>query len=249
LSNWNVNWWTRFAATRLAILLLAVTAWVSVGAAPADPTNYLADVGAQLQRQWPTNRTINIVCHGHSVPAGYFRTPVVDTFNAYPHLLHRGLKERFPFAVLNVTVTSIGGENAESGAKRFERDVLSLRPDVVTIDYALNDRGLGLERAAAAWRSMITNALAHHIKVILLTPTPDQSAHWEEPQDKLNQHAEQIRQLAAEYGVGLVDSQAAFRAAVKAGTPLAALMAQSNHPNRRGHELVAAELLHWFPKP
>jgi acyl-CoA thioesterase I len=214
----------------------------------AEPTNYLAGLTAELRHQWPANRIITIVCHGHSVPAGYFKTPMVDTFNAYPHLLHHGLKERFPYAVINVTVTAIGGEDSESGAKRFEQDVLSLRPDVVTIDYALNDRRIGLERAATAWRSMITSALARHIKVILLTPTPDLAAHLDDPKDPLNRHAAQIRGLAAEFGVGLVDSLEAFRSMVKAGTPLATLMAQGNHPNRLGHELVVAELFRWFPK-
>jgi len=173
---------------------------------------------------------------------------VVDTFNAYPHLLHRGLKERFPYAVINVTVTAIGGEESENGAKRFDRDVLSLRPDVVTIDYGLNDRRIGLARAEAAWRSMITNTLTRGIKVILLTPTPDVRSKWDDPNDPINQHAGQIRRLAAEYHVSLVDSQAAFRASVKAGTPLDDLMSQVNHPNRRGHELVTGELLEWFPK-
>ncbi len=214
----------------------------------AEPATYLADVVTQLQKQWPANRIVNIVCHGHSVPAGYFKTPRVDSLNAYPHLLFEGLKARFPYAVINVIVTARGGENSESGAKRFERDVLSLRPDVVTIDYALNDRGLGLARAEAAWRSMITNALAHHIKVILLTPTPDLTSAWDDPNDALNQRARQIRRLAAEYGVGLVDSLAAFQAAVKGGAQLKDLMAQSNHPNRRGHVLVADALLQWFPK-
>ena len=217
------------------------------GPAPADAGSYLLDVVAQLQKQWPSNRTVNVVCDGHSVPAGYFKTPKVETFNAYPFLLHRGLKERFPYAVINVIVTAIGGETSDHGAERFARDVLSLQPDVVTIDYALNDRGIGLARAEAAWRSMITNALAHDIKVILLTPTPDLAAHWDDPQDPLNLHAAQIRRLAAEYGIGLVDSLAAFQQAVHAGTPIKDLMAQGNHPNRRGHELVATELLRWFP--
>ena len=88
----------------------------AVDPAGAKPDTYLSGVVTELTRQWPANRTVNIVCHGHSVPAGYFRTPVVDTFNAYPHLLHRGLKERFPYAVVNVIVTAIGGENSESGA-------------------------------------------------------------------------------------------------------------------------------------
>ena len=82
---------------------------VSLPAQPARPADYLADVVAVLKAQWPGNRTVNIVCHGHSVPSGYFATPVVDTFNAYPHLLHQGLKHRFPFAVVNVIVAAIGG--------------------------------------------------------------------------------------------------------------------------------------------
>ena len=45
---------------------------------------------------WPENRTLFIVCHVHSVPSGYFATPVVDTFHAYPPLLHRGLKHASP---------------------------------------------------------------------------------------------------------------------------------------------------------
>src|SRR6266704_3351789 len=93
-----------------------------------------------------------------------------------PHLLHRGIKERFPYAVVNVIVTAIGGEDSEAGAKRFERDVLTHQPDVVTIDYALNDRRIGLERARTAWASMIEQAKAKGVKVILLTPTADLAA-------------------------------------------------------------------------
>ncbi|HEV2328405.1 MAG TPA: SGNH/GDSL hydrolase family protein [Verrucomicrobiae bacterium] len=214
---------------------------------PADPKTYLANVCSELTKSWPTNRTINIVCHGHSVPAGYFRTPSVHTFDAYPYLLHRGLAKRFPNAVINVIVTGIGGENSEQGAKRFRRDVLNLRPDVITIDYGLNDRAIGLARSERACRQMIEMALTRIIRVILLTPTPDFAAHLDDPNDPLNQQAEQIRQLAAEYHVGLVDSLALFETKVHSGTPLRDLMAQSNHPNRQGHEIVAAALLNWFP--
>jgi lysophospholipase L1-like esterase len=63
----------------------------------------------------------------------------------------------------------------------------------------------------------------------------------------LNQHAEQIRKLAKEFNVALVDSLAAFCKFVKAGGRLTDLMSQINHPNRKGHDLVVAELLKWFP--
>ena len=37
-----------------------------------------------------------------------------------------------------------------SGEKRFEKEVLCHNPDIITIDYALNDRGIGLEKAKKA---------------------------------------------------------------------------------------------------
>ena len=126
-----------------------------------DREQYLLSLLHEMLKPWPQNRTINIVCHGHSVPAGYFCTPIVNPLHAYPHLLFVGVKERFAYAVINVIVTAIGGENAEAGAARFAAEVLTHRPDVVTIDYALNDRGIGLERAERAWRAMIEQALAH----------------------------------------------------------------------------------------
>lgn len=216
---------------------------------PAASDEYLSVIVRQLTRDWPTNRTVNLVCHGHSVPAGYARTPEVRMLDAYPHLLHEGLCVRFPHAVQNVIVTAIGGEQSESGARRFESDVLSLRPDVVTIDYGLNDRSIGFKRAETAWRKMIETCLENNVPVILLTPTVDLNARLEDPSDPLNQHAAQIRQLAAEYHVGLVDSLAVFQQYVRDGGRMKELMAQPNHPNRQGHELVAAELLEWFPTP
>lgn len=215
----------------------------------ANHLSYLADTVEVLKRQWPDNRTVNIVCHGHSVPAGYFTTPVVDSFNAYPHLLHVGLKQRFPFSVVNVIVTAIGGEDSESGAKRFEEDVLCHQPDVVTIDYGLNDRRIGLEKAQASWEKMIKTCLAKGVKVILMTPSLDltQKPSCREDEKKpLMEHAEQIRRMASEHELGLADSFAVFHEYLKSGE-LSELLSSSNHPNRRGHELVAEELLRWFP--
>jgi len=209
----------------------------------ADRATYLAELVDRMRQSEP-NGVVSIVCHGHSVPAGYSATPLVATFDAYPHLLHRGLKERFPFAVLNVIVTAIGGENSAGGAARFEADALCHRPEVVTIDYALNDRGIGLAEAEKNWRAMIEAALARGAKVILMTPTAD----LREAGTALKEHAEQIRTLAGEYEVGLADSLAAFEAyAAGPQAALSDLMSWVNHPNRAGHELVARELMRWFP--
>ena len=237
---------TRFLLLSLLAFLPGVVSSTTTQTASKD--SYLKDLSTDLGKTWPDNRTINIVCHGHSVPAGYFKTPVVDTFNAYPHLLLRGLKERFPHAVINVIVTSICGESSDKGAARFEETVLNHNPDLILIDYALNDRRLGLETAKTVWLSMIEEAQSRNIKLILLTPTADKRADLNNAEDPLNQHAEQIRELATIHQVALVDSLEAFKSHVDEGGNLTDLLSQSNHPNRKGHELVAEAVLDWFPE-
>lgn len=209
----------------------------------ASMEQYLSALSDTLARRWPENHTVNIVCHGHSVPAGYACTPLVRPFSAYPHLLHRLLSERFPYAVINVIVTAVGGENSVQGAARFERDVLSHGPSLVTIDYGLNDRGIGLPAAETAWRTMIETALSRGVPVILLTPSLDIGPE----KDDLRRHAEQIRHLADEYGVGLADSFLVMTQAVERGEALNNLLSHVNHPSLLGHEMIARELAAWFP--
>lgn len=209
--------------------------------------DYLDSILNEMAEKWPNNRCINIVCHGHSVPAGYFATPFVDTFHAYPHLLHRIIKERFPFAVVNVIVTAIGGENSVQGAKRFETDVLTHKPDILIIDYSLNDRAGGLESAAAAWEEMIQKALSQNIKVILCTPTWDNSYYrQDENWEQLVQHAKQVRALAGKYDIGLADSFAAFSRQVTCPEDLVQYLSHVNHPSKAGHDLVAKEIAKYF---
>jgi hypothetical protein len=212
----------------------------------ADPSNYLTAIKTELKKEWPKNRTINLVFHGHSVPAGYFKTPLVNTFDAYPMQVLKILKEKYPFAVINIINTSIGGENSLSGEKRFDSTVLNHQPDVLFVDYALNDRSAGLEKAAKAWSTMIEKALKKNIKVILLTPSPDQRIDILSPNNELEKHALQIKALAKKYDIGLVDSYEEFRNKVLSGEPITNYMSQVNHTNQQGHLLIANKIAEFF---
>ena len=212
----------------------------------AAPETYLSDLKAELEKKWPENRTINLVFHGHSVPTGYFATPNVNTLEAYPHVLLAKLKELYPFAVINVITTSIGGENSEQGQKRLKNEVLVHKPDVLFIDYALNDRGIGLDRSKTAMEKMIRLASNKGIKIILLTPSPDISTNILQADNPLMQHTEQLILLAKKYHIGLSDSFGQFKALAKNGQNLKDYMAQSNHPNKKGHLIIADELFNYF---
>ncbi|WP_207303283.1 SGNH/GDSL hydrolase family protein [Hyunsoonleella flava] len=195
--------------------------------------------------KWPNNRTINLVFHGHSVPTGYTTRGVLDRLNAYPYRTLKKVNDFYPYSVVNTITTSIGGEQAEQGAIRFKDEVLNHKPDVLFIDYGLNDRSIGLERAKVAWEQMIQEALEYGTKVILLTPTPDLKEDITSDETPLAQHSAQIRALAKKYNVGLVDSYAMFKALAEI-QPLKGYMSQNNHINQKGHQFVADAIFEYF---
>ena len=231
----------------IPIILFAITVHCqTIIPGAADPKTYLTDLKLEMQKEWPKNRTINIVFHGHSVPAGYFKTPTVNTLSAYPNLVLQKIKAIYPLAVVNCIVTAIGGENSVRGAARFKKEVLTHHPDLILIDYALNDRGPGLEKAYLAWNKMIKMAKGKGIKVILLTPSPDQKVNFADPENDLKKHTDQICRLAAENQIGIVDTYRAFEFLYPDKEKLRQYMSQVNHPNEKGHELIADGIMKWF---
>ncbi|MFC2127123.1 SGNH/GDSL hydrolase family protein [Bacteroidota bacterium] len=206
---------------------------------------YLDSIKKELKVKWPNNRTINLVFHGHSVPTGYSTRGVVDRLNSYPFLTLKKVNDFYPYSVVNTITTSIGGEQSEQGAKRFKNEVLIYKPEVLFIDYGLNDRGIGLERAKVAWEQMIQEALEYGTKVILLTPTPDLKEDITSEDTKLAKHSQQIRALADTYKIGLIDSYELFRKMAET-EPLLGYMAQNNHINQKGHQFVADAIFEYF---
>lgn len=225
----------------------AFATFLTMGTALAQlaDTTYLSELKKQLSMQWPKNRRINMVFHGHSVPAGYWDNHEVHTLESYPNLFLKTLKAHYPYAVVNVIVTAIGGEGSISGARRFETDVLPHQPDVVFIDYALNDRFQPLEKTREALEKMIKVAQAKNIKVILVTPSPDQRIDISDPSNPLEPYAQQIRELASQFGTGLADPYPDFQKVAKDGK-LKEVMASVNHPNAKGHTMIVDRLIPYF---
>ncbi|MEL7118712.1 MAG: SGNH/GDSL hydrolase family protein [Bacteroidota bacterium] len=232
----------------LTLLFLLFTSYcyaqrVAVIGDKVQKVDYLANLKQQLKLEWPDNKTIHIVFHGHSVPAGYFQTPHVNTLAAYPQLFLKFLKEKYPTSVVNTITTAIGGEQSEQGSKRFQTEVLNINPDLIFIDYALNDRTIGLERAEAAWSAMIEQALDKKIKIVLLTPTPDLTEDILAEDALLQKFTQMILRLGEEYQLPVVDVYTAFKTLKASGINLKTYMSQSNHPNELGHQLVLLEIV------
>ena len=222
-------------------LILCCLLLVGLSNPPALAGDF-AVLNTELGMKWPKNRSINLVFHGHSVPSGYHKTPEVKPFESYPHLVHLRLKKLYPHAVINVIVTAIGGEDSVAGAARFTRDVLSHKPDLIFIDYALNDRRKPLDMVEASWLSMIGQAKKAGVPIVLLTPTGDAAADLSNPDDPLRQRADLIRKLAKAEKVPLADVSAKWMEETGKGTPQDQLLSQPNHPNLRGHTVAASAI-------
>lgn len=226
------------------LLLPLLLAGCSVS--PVDEPKLPAPLLAELKKEWPESRTINLVFHGHSVPSGYHETPEVRPFESYPLMAMEKIQKANPHAVINAIVTATGGEDSAKGAARFERDVLSMRPDVIFIDYALNDRRLSEGEVERSWRTMARAARARGVPVVFVTPTGADNVRIGAPDEPLEVRANIIRRVAAEENVAVADVWAAWKAELKRGVRQDKLLATANHPNRRGHGIAAKVIAGMF---
>jgi len=211
--------------------------------------NYLDSIKSELSME--RGRTINLVFHGHSVPAGFAQTPFIRTFDSYPYQLLKQLKQEFPYAQVNIIVTARGGETSVQGAARFDRDVLIYRPDVLFIDYALNDPIVGLDSSRWAMDQMVKKALAHNIKVVLLTPSPNLQDNFD-ASSVLLKYDRQIVQIAKDNHIPFANVYQTFKNEIASRNDIREYMAQYNHPNEKGNAVIADELFKFFtynPKP
>jgi lysophospholipase L1-like esterase len=224
------------------LIAILLTCGSLFAADPALPPTLLAE----LKKPWPKNRVVNLVFHGHSVPAGYHKTPEVKPFESYPLLALGRIKARHPHVVMNAIVTAVGGENCMSGAARFEEEVLSMRPDVIFIDYALNDRRLPVAEVEKSWRAMARAAKAKGVPVVFVTPTGAADVKIGAAEEALEIRAAIIRKVAAEEGLPVADVWDAWKTALAGGVKQESLLSQVNHPNREGHDLAAKVIAKLF---
>jgi len=179
------------------------------------------------------NVSQTLVCFGDSVTQGVPHCAPEDTF---PALLERRLNWRYaPQLTFTVHNAGVGGENTVEALARLDESVLTHRPDLVTVEFGLNDiRYDGTKRVyeeefAANLRTIHGRLTAAGAQVVLMTPNPivdcyheyskgtDYYAPWGGCNGACAAYAAIIRQVAADLNCALCDIYAAFvRKAIEA---------------------------------
>lgn len=185
--------------TKLLAMVLSL-----VGPAPAD---------SPKEMQLGAGDTI--VALGDSITAG----------GGYLRDIDAVLAQRYPdLNIPKVVNKGIGGQKAEDLVKRFDQDVIQLKPAVVTISIGINDVWHRLkaphdEKVLAAYKKnvakMVDQAQTAGIKVILLTPTVIGEDPKLEGNQRLMAYVKAEKAIAAEKHCQLVDLHGMFLTALK----------------------------------
>lgn len=180
-----------------------------------------------------TDKEIIMVFDGHSIPYTYMRNPT----GSYPGMLVAKIKKDYPKSKIKVVITAKPSENSSDGSKRFESDVLSKKPSIVFLDYAINDGPLG-ESNTVHWRLMVRACKANGIPVVVLTNSGVQTTNFNDVNDYMAQIAARVRKVAQEENVLLAD---VFELYGRKAKPLIeyVVSATDAHPNQKGHALIA----------
>ena len=146
---------------------------------------------------------------------------------------------------------AVGGDSSTDGLIRMEKDVLSHRPDLVTIAFGMNDqnRERGQSRHTseliqyeANIRQMIHELQQIGSKIILVSPCyPNLRWYWASGDTAL--YAEVLKKLAKEYQLPIADVTALWNRVLGMGKSAESLLYNDiNHPTDYGHSLYAAML-------
>ena len=103
---------------------------------------------AYTYKKLTQDKQLNVVYFGGSITNGYGSSDK-DT-KSWRALSGIWLKKHFPQAQINTVNSAIGESGTYLGAYRLERDVLSQHPDLLFIEYAVNDLTHGASRETAA---------------------------------------------------------------------------------------------------
>lgn len=185
--------------------------------------------------------SVTIVAFGDSITAGY------AVRRGFPSFWKEMLKRKYPDARIELINSGVSGDTTMDGLARLDWSVLSYEPDLVTINFGINDCvfGLGLEEFEMNFVEMIRRIRAGPgSEILLLSSQPLETP----PYDRMvldYYHA--IERVAKEMEVGFLDVYGAWMERVRQGTPLAALILPGlDHPNEAGYRIIAEELIKLF---
>ena len=169
---------------------------------------------------------------GGSITQGSLATKEEHT---YAYRTYQWWKDTFKEADIHYVNGGIGGTSSHFGVARVEEDLLVYQPDVVFLDFSVNDEANvffqetyeGLVRKILNWKSKPAVILLNNVYY-------DTGKNAQDYHNRIGEH----------YGVPFVSIKDTLYKEMTAGVyTREQLTPDGLHPNDKGHELVAKELI------
>ncbi len=225
-----------FLLRLLFVLLLPV---VSLSAAPKS----IADFAAKAEKREP----VSVVFFGGSLT---FSANASDpNITSYRGRMMQWLRQKYPNTPIDFHDAAIGGSGSQLGMFRIDRDVLKHKPDLVFLDFTVNDDAEGTDpQALASYERIVRDLLENDtavMPVLMLFRW-----HAEKPDAPLPPRHEAHLKLAQAYGIQAANVLAAVREKVKAGTKPPDLwnLGDGAHPGDEGYEVFFQAVRDRFEK-
>lgn len=184
--------------------------------------------------------TLRVVFLGGSLTWGAQATDPQKT--SYRALVSQKLEEAYPKAHFQFHDAAIGGTGSQLAAFRLERDVLAYKPDLVFLDFTINDNPYeapNLHRLAA-YESLIRRLIEAGVAVVqVILPSKQDVQAVPAPRPLDAKHKE----VGAAYGLPLADAVTLAQERVREGKTTADLLwdlpEDQTHPGDAGYALYA----------
>jgi len=201
-------------------------------AKPTTPKSF-----AEFDRRARAGESLNVVFFGGSLTWGAGASEPNAT--SYRALTSQQLAAEYPAAKIRFIDAAVGGTGSQIGCCRIDRDVLEFDPDLVFLDFTLND-GFEIlnQQALAAYETILRRLQASGSLVLQVVMPYMQITRTTEVMARSDAH----KVLARHYGNPLSDVLTAVRERVKQGTADPDAMWPTNdktHPCDVGYGIYA----------
>lgn len=152
----------------------------------------------------------------------------------YAYLVYEWWKKSFPNAAFSFVNGGIGGTTSHYGGARAWKDVLCYRPDIVTVDFSVNDDANEFfeETYEGTLRRLLAAPSAPAVVVL-------NNVFYDTGKNAQDYH----NRIADHYGIPHVSIKDTVYPDVESGKIVRADITPDNlHPNDKGHRLVADEI-------
>ena len=189
---------------------------------------------------------LNRAAEGERLTVGFIGGSITQGFAAteadkcYAARTVGWLRKLFPNTEFDYVNAGIGATNSQFGAARVQEDLLKRLPDLVMVEFSVNDHSTPHDRETYEGLVRQIYGSSSHPAMVLL-----HSVYYDTGKSAVYYHA----QIARHYDLPSLSMQNSIYPAVAAGRlPAEKITADFLHPNDLGHELMASVITNFLEK-